>query len=116
MKHRFEAYAGIGKKTSSSRNFILSIAGFLAIVILFWLGTSLLSDRTDSRQAETLKHAITRGIAHCYATEGSYPESLQYLKENYGITYDEDRFFVDYQALGSNLMPDVTIIDRRDRE
>ena len=47
--------------------------------------------------------------------EGSYPESLQYLKEHYGLTYDDDKFFVDYQTLGSNIMPDVTIIDRRGR-
>ena len=52
---------------------------------------------------------------HCYAIEGSYPESLQYLKDNYGLTYDEEKYFIDYQVLGSNILPDVTIIDRRNR-
>ena len=64
---------------------------------------------------ETLEQAVSRGIVHCYAMEGAYPESLQYLKDHYGLIYDEDRFFVDYQVLGSNLIPDVTIIDRRYR-
>ena len=46
--------------------------------------------------------------------EGSYPESLEYLKEHYGITYDEDRFFVDYKIVGTNILPDVTIIEKGD--
>ena len=40
---------------------------------------------------------------------------MDYLKENYGLMYDEDRYFIDYQPLGSNLMPDVTIIPRKER-
>ena len=35
---------------------------------------------------------------------------LEYLESHYGLTYDHDLFFVDYQAIGSNIMPDVTIV------
>ncbi len=56
-----------------------------------------------------------RSIANCYALEGEYPESLEYIKENYGLVYDEDRFFVDYRVSGSNIMPDVTIIDIKEQ-
>jgi hypothetical protein len=45
--------------------------------------------------------------------EGKYPESLDYLKEHYGLTYNEDLFFVDYRVSGSNILPDVTIIERK---
>ena len=55
-----------------------------------------------------------RGITHCYAIEGTYPDSLEYLIENYGLIYDEGHYYIDYQPLGSNLMPDVTIIQRED--
>lgn len=78
----------------------------------FLIGVSAVEDRSGAQAYEALEQAVRRGIVHCYTMEGSYPESLQYLKEHYGLTYDEDRFFVDYQALGSNLLPDVTIIDR----
>jgi hypothetical protein len=63
---------------------------------------------------ESLSAAIQRSIIHCYATEGHYPESLDALIEEYNIQYDSDRFFVDYQVLGENIMPDVTIIDKED--
>ena len=111
MKHRFETQ----KSSSASRNFIVSIVCFIVIVALFIAGTSLVSDKTDNQEIQTLEQAVHRGIVHCYSIEGAYPESLQYLQDNYGLTYDDEKFFVDYQVLGSNIIPDVTIIDRRDR-
>ncbi|MCI8646484.1 MAG: hypothetical protein HFE76_06700 [Firmicutes bacterium] len=111
MKHRFES-PETQKGRLASRNLIVSVISFLLIALLFWIGISLVSNRTDSREAEIVKDAITRGIIHCYTSEGFYPESLEYLKQNYGLRYDEERFFIDYQALGSNLLPDVTVIDR----
>ena len=55
-----------------------------------------------------------RNITACYATEGRYPESLAYLKEKSGLSYDEKTFFVDYIVRGSNLRPEVTIIERKE--
>ena len=91
MKHRFETQ----KSSSASKNFIISIIFFFMVIAVFTLGTTLVADRTDAQEQKTLEQAISRGLVHCYSTEGSYPESLQYLKEHYGLTYDEDRFFVD---------------------
>ncbi len=59
-----------------------------------------------------MDNALTRGVTYCYTVEGSYPESLEYLKENYGLIYDEDLFFVDYKVEGSNILPDITIIEK----
>lgn len=111
MMHRFETQ----KTGSSSKSFLLSVVCFCVIVCLFLLGVSRVSDRTDAQASETLHQAVSRGIVRCYTIEGAYPESLQYLKDYYGLTYDEERFFVDYQVLGRNLLPDVTIIDRREQ-
>lgn len=108
-KHRFEA----SKSSSGLPNILLSIGCSLAVVICFWFGTSFVSSKTDEQEIQTLHRAVSRGIVHCYAIEGSYPESLQYLKDNYGLTYDEEKYFIDYQVQGSNILPDITIIDRR---
>jgi hypothetical protein len=35
---------------------------------------------------------------------------MTYLEEHYGITYDKDRYVISYESIGSNLMPDVTVI------
>ena len=91
---------------------ILAIALFVLFLSFFTSGISKISQETDENQSELLHLAISRGITHCYATEGHYPESLEYLQEHYGITYDTNKYFVDYQVLGKNIFPDVTIIEK----
>ena len=103
------------KQPHTTRNLFLSAGIFLLIAVIFYGGILSVSDDTVKRQRESLENAINRDISFCYAMEGRYPESLDYLKENYGLTYDESRFFVDYRVLGSNMMPDVTIIEKGDR-
>lgn len=90
----------------------LSMVLFLALLFLFMAGLSGVSQKSARQRAQNLETAVSRGIAHCYATEGHYPESLEYLKNHYGISYDTDEFFVDYQVLGENIFPDVTIIKK----
>ena len=72
------------------------------------------SDKMGSgQQAESLKQldaSIRKATMTCYATEGVYPPSVQYLKENYGIQIDEDRYSVFYEIEGANLMPSITVM------
>ena len=84
------------------------------MLLIFWGMISGLEQDTRQRQRQELEAALQRGVMTCYALEGRYPESLQYLKEHYPIHYNEDQFFVDYSVQGSNLMPDITIIERGD--
>ena len=98
------------KKTSYRRNFILSCLFFLLILSDFFLGTSSFQKRVDKEGISTLQDAVTRSITRCYAEEGSYPETL-----DYGLTYDEATYYVDYQPLGSNIMPDITIIQKQQK-
>ena len=98
--------------SSDLRKIVLSVCAFTLITGIFYQGIESLSSSTQKRQKESLESALIRNITYCYAVEGSYPESLDYLKEHYGLTYDEDRFFVDYQVIGANILPDVTIIEK----
>ena len=87
---------------------------FLCLMCFLFYGMSSVSSATQKEEERSLKQAVIKSAVHCYAVEGSYPESLEYLKEHYGITYDEDRFFVDYKIVGTNILPDVTIIEKGD--
>lgn len=80
------------------------------VLIIFVLSLSRLGDSTVNRQRESLETALNRDIIHCYAVEGFYPPSLAYIEEHYGLTYNQNLFFVDYQPIGSNIRPDVTIL------
>ena len=40
------------------------------------------------------------------------PPDLAYLEEHYGVQIDEERFTVSYVVFGSNLMPDITVLEQ----
>lgn len=80
------------------------------LLIIFVMLISSIDASTVDHQRESLQNAINRDILHCYAVEGYYPPSLEYMKQHYGLVYDETLFFVDYQPVASNIRPDVTIL------
>lgn len=95
---------------------LLSLAFMTGFVIFFISGINTIDDSTAGEQAKSLETAVRRSVAQCYAVEGTYPPSLDYLKEHYGLIYDASRFYVDYTAIGSNIMPDITILPRSKNE
>lgn len=85
----------------------------LMIVLGIFIGFSGSFARTNlAHEKEILSKALERSITQCYALEGTYPYTLEYLEQHYGLTYNKDHFFVDYQYIGGNLRPDVTIIEK----
>ena len=92
------------------RRAVSSIAITGCGIALLLTGTHSVLTTSSKSQAESLKNAILRSAVSCYAFEGTYPESLSYLKEHYGVTWNEDKYVVDYEIVGSNLMPSVTVI------
>jgi len=103
------------KHTWPLRGPIISICFFALLFGIFFFSLEHFSEETENRQLESLENAIHQSVVYCYTLEGCYPESLEYIKENYGLTYNEDLFFVDYRLQGANIMPDVTIIPRGDQ-
>ncbi len=91
---------------------MISVLIFIFIAFCFIQAVELSGKNTIQKQQESLQNAIARDILQCYATEGAYPPSLEYMEQHYGLTYDKDTFFIDYQPIASNLYPDYTIIMR----
>lgn len=102
------------KEKQPAYRHIASACLFVLILSFFLHGITTISESTRARQRETLEQALSHCIMSCYSTEGIYPESLEYLKEHYGLTYNEEVFYVDYRITAGNLMPDLTIIEKED--
>lgn len=85
----------------------------LALVIAFFVFSNKMEQSNLDRNKAVLDRALTRSITQCYALEGTYPPSLEYLVDNYGLVYDNESYFIDYTYIGSNLRPDFTIIERK---
>lgn len=91
----------------------VSLGLFAAIIVLFLTGISSISGSSLMNGKEILEKAIQKDIIHCYANEGMYPPSLSYLQSHYGLTYDKSKYIVQYENIGSNIMPTVVIIERK---
>ncbi len=100
------------------RNGLPSLLGGLLVPViaaaaLLCFATAL--DSLDSGRAEEdlrqLEETLQRGCVACYAAEGVYPPSIDYLKDHYGLQVDEARYTVRYSAFAENLMPDITVLE-----
>ena len=82
--------------------FLLPIAA-AAVVLLFAVMLNTMDTDRQALGAAQLEQAIRRGCTACYAAEGMYPPSLDYLQ------IDETRYDVGYSVIGEKLMPDITV-------
>lgn len=101
-----------GRQQKSIKGAMISLVIFFAVVLLFCAGIDGASRKAKREQKTGLEDAVWRSITQYYAIEGRYPESLEVLREQYGLQYDPEEFFVDYQVFGANLIPDVMVLER----
>lgn len=96
------------KKKLNSTHF--NIILFALILIVFMYAIRFTAGNTLERQEEALNRAMERDIVQCYAENGYYPPSLEYIKEHYGLLYDDETFFVDYTPIGGNIYPGFRVV------
>ena len=90
------------------------LAALLAALCLIFFITSLAS--VDHQQGEEgrqqLETALRRAAVACYAAEGVYPPTVEYLQQHYGVQIEEERYIVFYEIFANNLMPDITVLEK----
>lgn len=91
---------------------LLLLPAVIVVLLLFLASLSHLDRDRVEEGRQQLEQALRRSAAACYAAEGIYPPDVEYLKEHYGIQIDEERYAVFYDAFASNLMPDITVLER----
>lgn len=88
------------------------------VMVLLLLGVWMIVSRLDSTQhgAQTqfVTDAVRNAALTCYAVEGAYPNDLEYLREHYGLAYDQNRYFVIYNTFASNQLPDINVVEWED--
>ncbi len=92
------------------------LATALTAGMAIWLLAAAVSN-LDARQLQegqnTLEEAIRRAAVTCYASEGIYPPTLEYLEKYYGLQVDTQRYTVYYEIFADNLMPDITVLNNQ---
>ena len=83
------------------------------VIAAFCIGGMQSAEQKQKEEALRIaEESIMRGAVSCYALEGFFPPDYEYLKENYGIRVNEEKYTVFYSVFASNMMPDVTVVEK----
>jgi len=88
------------------------IAAFLLLLLVCVQAFGHLDRMQEKEETRMVRDAVLKATVTCYAVEGAYPDSLDYLKEHYKLSYNEDRYFVTYDSFASNRIPDIYVTER----
>ena len=85
----------------------------IALIGGMWGAVTYLDNTEHAEQTEMVYNAVKKAALTCYAVEGAYPSRVDYLEENYGLSYDHELYLVSNNAFASNLFPDVRVIEQK---
>ena len=89
---------------------ILIVALVLVIVLA---AEQILYEKPARQVREEAAYAISQTIRdraqQCFAVEGVYPESLDYLIENYGLRINTKDYYVVYEVFADNMPPNIRV-------
>ena len=83
-----------------------------AVLVLCVLLASRIGNLHDSEEARIVEDAVREAVVTCYAVEGAYPDSVEYLRDHYRLAYDEERYMVNIKSFATNRAPDVYVVER----
>ena len=92
------------------------IAVIALVLVLAVLMTGKIGSMHGEEEARMVQDAIREATLTCYAVEGAYPESLDYLTEHYGLQVNTKDYYITYEAFAENLPPDVLVQPRSGKE
>lgn len=103
-------------KSAAGKKFILALA--LAAVIIIAAVLLWANARTKAGMAEqtaSIRDTVYARALQCYVIEGAYPESLDYLVENYGLAVNTEDYRIVYIPYAENLPPEIKVIYLKDK-
>ena len=102
---------GMTRKPSRPWLPVLAAVAILAVLLWFFAAMGNLTRDSGEEGRQQLETALRRSAVACYAAEGIYPPTLDYLSEHYGVQIG-DQYIVFYEIFASNLMPDITVLEK----
>lgn len=91
---------------------VLLLPAVVLVMLCFLTAVSRVESGQRAEGKMRLEETLRQTAAACYAAEGAYPPNLAYMQEHYGIRVNEEDYTVIYEVIASNLMPDITVLER----
>lgn len=95
-----------------NRKDIIKILAIVVVLVLAVMLVNRIDTAHETAETEIVRDAVKNAAITCYAVEGAYPDDVSYLRENYRLAYDADRYLVTYEAFASNMIPDIYVTER----
>ncbi len=91
---------------------LTSLLIFLLLMAMIVYSAATINKKASAESVQTIEANIRKAAVTCYAIEGAYPQSLDYLEENYGLKLDRGRYAIEYDIVGSNIMPWIAVAEK----
>ncbi len=95
--------------TKRRRRRIAGLAVAVMAAALIGLGINVTESGLREQGGVSLRNAILDSAKQCCAIEGSYPPSLSYLEQNYGLVVNRNDYTITYETFADNVMPNVVV-------
>lgn len=90
-----------------------SFLWILPVALCFCLAVSRVERQRRDAGRQQLETLVRRTAVSCYAAEGFYPPSVDYMCRNWGLTFSREDYIVHYECIASNLMPQITVLEKQ---
>lgn len=102
-----------GRNTLRTGLIIAALVVIIAVAVFLWVDKA--SKDSLEEQTEAIRDTIRQRALQCYVIEGAYPESLDYLIDNYGLAVNTEDYKIVYMPYAENLPPEVKVIYKKDK-
>lgn len=85
---------------------------FVAVILVLVAGGVYFDYMSNMQNIDLLRQSARKAVVQCYSIEGEYPQDVEYLEENYGLEYNHEKYFIDYDLFASNVMPNVDVFEK----
>ena len=94
-----------------SKKDVAAVLIFIALIVAFVLLITNITNKSSGRELRIVKEAVKNAALTCYVVEGTYPDDVQYLRDNYNLAYNKDKYFVEFRQkpFASNVMPNIIV-------
>ena len=99
------------RKSGFARRLVLALIVFAVLLVSVYLLVNKVGSASGQAETELVRDAVRSAVLTCYAVEGAYPANIDYLKEYYGLAYNEEAYMVLYDAFASNIMPSIVVLE-----
>jgi len=96
---------------SGLKTLFVPLVALLAICCLLTAVGNVESGHTKERERR-VEDTIKKAVVSCYAIEGVYPATLEYVEEYYGLQINYEEYDVFYEVFADNIMPEITVVPK----